>query len=90
MMLKDENKMEEARKRAKAKAEFIRHLMSYLVIMAFLALINNVTGSGYQWWLWPALGWGIGIVSHFLKTYVTGGRLEEKLVDQELEKMDEE
>ena len=89
-MLKDENKMEEARKRAKAKAEFIRHLMSYLVIMAFLALINNVTGSGYQWWLWPALGWGIGIVSHFLKTYVTGGRLEEKLVDQELEKMDEE
>ena len=89
-MLKDENRMEEARKRAKAKAEFIRHLMSYLVIMAFLALINNVTGSGYQWWLWPALGWGIGIVSHFLKTYVTGGRLEEKLVDQELEKMDEE
>ena len=89
-MLKDENRMEEARKRAKAKAEFIRHLMSYLVIMAFLALINNVTGSRYQWWLWPALGWGIGIVSHFLKTYVTGGRLEEKLVDQELEKMDEE
>ena len=34
-------------------------------VIAFLAIVNNMTWGGYQWWLWAALGWGIGIVSHF-------------------------
>ena len=58
--------------------------------MAILAIVNNVTGSGYQWWLWPALGWGIGIGAHFVGVFVTGERIEKKLMDRELEKMDED
>ena len=60
------DKFELARKIAQRKVSFIRHAITYLVVMAALAIINNVTWGGYQWWLWAALGWGIGVTSHFL------------------------
>jgi hypothetical protein len=82
-------KQEEARTRAKAKIDFIRHLATYIVVMVILIIINNVTGTGYQWWIWPAAGWGIGIIAHFMGTFVITGRLEQKLAERELENMDE-
>jgi hypothetical protein len=83
-------KKEAARKRAKAKMDFIRHLATYVVVMVILILINNFTGSGYQWWIWPAAGWGIGLLSHFLKAFVFTGRMEERLAEKEMENVDEE
>jgi hypothetical protein len=85
-----EEKKEAARKRAKDKMDFIRHLATYVVVMVILIIINNVTGSGYQWWIWPAAGWGIGILAHFMRTFVFTGRMEERLAEKEMEKMDEE
>lgn len=89
-MSSEENKMDEIRKRVKAKMDFFRHLITYLAVMVILAIVNNVTGSSYQWWLWPALGWGIGIVAHFLGTFVTGESIEKKLIEKEIEKDREE
>lgn len=90
MAVKDE-KLERARQVARRKMDFLRHAIIYLVVMAVLAIINNVTGGGYQWWLWPALGWGIGVVAHFLSAFLySGGSLEKRLVQKELEKIDDE
>jgi hypothetical protein len=47
-----------------ARAEFADHLRSYLMVMALLVAIWAVTGMGYFWPIWPALGWGLAIVSH--------------------------
>ncbi len=80
-----------ARKIAKKKADFIKHFIIYVIIITFLAIINNVTYSGYQWWLWPALGWGIGVVLNFFSVYVFKGKeLEERIMRSEMEKMDRE
>jgi hypothetical protein len=89
--MSDQNaKLATARKIAERKVGFIRHAISYLVVMAGLALINNLTYGGYQWWLWPALGWGIGVVSHFLSAYLyQSGSLVDRLAKRELEKMNE-
>jgi signal transduction histidine kinase len=57
-----------ARRRAAAEAGFYMHLMSYLGVMAFLALINLFTTS-YPWFIWPALGWGIGLFSHYMAVF---------------------
>jgi signal transduction histidine kinase len=57
-----------ARRRAAAEVGFYGHLMSYLGVMAFLALINVLT-SRYPWFLWPALGWGIGLFSHYMAVF---------------------
>src|SRR5208282_3773162 len=55
---------ERARKRAAAEAGFYVHLMWYGTVIGFLFLINLMT-TGYPWFLWPALGWGFGLMSHF-------------------------
>ncbi len=90
MAVRDE-KLERARQVARRKMDFLRHVIIYLVVMAVLAIINNVTGGGYQWWLWPALGWGIGVVAHFLSAFLyAGGNLEKRLVQKELEKIKDE
>lgn len=62
---------ERARKRAAVEAGFFIHLMWYGVVIGFLFIINLVTGGfgGYPWFLWPALGWGFGIASHFSAVY---------------------
>ncbi|HYK64485.1 MAG TPA: HAMP domain-containing sensor histidine kinase [Patescibacteria group bacterium] len=59
-----------ARKRAQAEAGFYVHLMWYGIIIGFLFIINLITTPfGYQWWVWPAIGWGFGITSHFAAVY---------------------
>ena len=55
---------ERARRRAAAEAGFYVHLMWYGTVIGFLFLINLMT-TGYPWFLWPALGWGFGLMSHF-------------------------
>ncbi|MFP4563396.1 MAG: 2TM domain-containing protein [Spirochaetia bacterium] len=87
----EQDRIAEARKIAREKAGFIRHFIIYIVVIAFLAVINNVTSSGYQWWLWPALGWGIGVVLNFFSAYLFHGKgLEERIMKSELDKMDGE
>ncbi len=78
-----------ARNIARRKIAFIRHAITYLVVLIGLALINNLTWGGYQWWLWVAFGWGIGVVSHFLSAFLyQSGSLVERLAKREMEKMD--
>jgi hypothetical protein len=43
---------------------YSEHLRTYLMVMALLVTIWALTGMGYFWPVWPALGWGIGILSH--------------------------
>jgi len=43
---------------------FREHLRSYLAVMALLVAIWALTGMGYFWPVWPALGWGM---SFFLR-----------------------
>jgi signal transduction histidine kinase len=58
-----------ARKRAQAEAGFFVHLMWYGIIIGFLFIINMITSPGTPWVVWPALGWGFGIASHFAAVY---------------------
>ncbi len=37
-------------------------LHAYLLVMALLVTIWALTGAGYFWPVWPALGWGIGLM----------------------------
>ncbi|HLX37316.1 MAG TPA: HAMP domain-containing sensor histidine kinase, partial [Candidatus Binataceae bacterium] len=61
---------EQALKQASREAGFYIHLMWYGIVIGFLFLLNNIaTPFGYQWWIWPAFGWGFGIVSHAAAVY---------------------
>jgi hypothetical protein len=84
------DKMELARKIAVRKVAFVRHAATYLVVMIGLVIVNNLTYGGYQWWLWVAFGWGIGVVSHFLSAFLyQSGSMVDRIAKRELEKMNE-
>lgn len=42
---------------------FLLHLVPFVLVNLFLATINLMTG-GPLWFLWAAMGWGIGLGSH--------------------------
>jgi len=53
-----------------ARAAFFVHFGIYLTVIAFLVVIWALTGAGYFWPVWPALGWGLGVAVH---AFATGG-----------------
>ena len=65
----DETDYREAHARVKEKREYFQSLVSYVVVIGFLAFINLFTSPSYLWFLWPAMGWGIGIFFQTLKVY---------------------
>jgi len=65
-------KYERAKKRAEELKGFYHHLLSYVLVNAFLILINLWTSPGYHWFWWPLLGWGIGLAIHAATTFFPG------------------
>ncbi|HLH78531.1 MAG TPA: ATP-binding protein [Candidatus Binataceae bacterium] len=60
---------ERARRRALHQAGFYVHLMWYGIVIGGLFLLNELTSRSFQWWVFPAAGWGIGLASHFCAVY---------------------
>lgn len=56
------------------------HLTAYLVINGFLLIVNLLFTPGKYWVQWPILGWGIGVLSHYVKAV---HRIEGELIKKE-------
>jgi signal transduction histidine kinase len=65
----DRTSYERARKRATQEAGFYLHLMWYGIVIGFLLILNLVVSPSFEWWIFPALGWGVGLASHFGAVY---------------------
>jgi hypothetical protein len=48
------------------ESDFGEHLRVYLAVIALLVAIWALTGLGYFWPVWPAMGWGIAVLVHGL------------------------
>ena len=59
----------EIRLLARKRVEFRAHLFVYLVMNAALWGIWYFTGPGYMWPIWPTVGWGVGLIFHYLFDY---------------------
>ena len=72
-----------ARKRAGAKLGWYIHALVYVCVNVMLALMSVM--SGKHWAVFPALGWGLGLVIHGVVVFfVTGGAgLHERLIERE-------
>ena len=76
--LRQENNMSEdilsyaerdAMKYVRGKRFFFIHLIVYGWVFAFLLTLNLVTGPGYIWVAWPAVGWGMLLVIHAMSVF---------------------
>jgi hypothetical protein len=48
---------------------FYGHLFSYFIVMSGLFIFNFLTTPEHFWVIWPAFGWGIGLISHALAVF---------------------
>ncbi len=53
-----------AQESIRAKAGFVTHLTTYVLVNAMLVVIWAVAGGGVFWPIYPILGWGIGLALH--------------------------
>ncbi|TAI49223.1 2TM domain-containing protein [Flagellimonas allohymeniacidonis] len=68
--LDKENKYIKAKERVTQLKKFYANLTTYVLVISALALINYLTnGFRYMWFLWAALGWGIGVAFHAIGTF---------------------
>lgn len=56
------------------------HLTAYLLTNGVLLIANLMFTPDRYWVLWPISGWGIGIVSHYIKAVY---RIEKDLIRKE-------
>ena len=59
---------------ARAAAELRDHLRWYVAVNLALIAVWAVTGAGHPWFVWPLLGWGIGIIAHAAPVLGARGR----------------
>lgn len=72
---------------ANMKLGFRAHLMAYAVVNAGLAMINLVTSPNYFWFVWPLMGWGVGLVAHGFVVYADGAASRERMIEEEYERL---
>ncbi|VTU32168.1 2TM domain-containing protein [Variovorax sp. PBL-E5] len=72
-----------ARRRAKAKLGWFSHAAVYLVVN--LMLVAFSVASGRSWAIYPALGWGLGLLLHGISVwaFAPGGGMLERMVERE-------
>lgn len=77
---------EKAVKRVKEIKDFYGSLISYLIVIPILIFINFKTFSGFQWFWFPMLGWGLGLAFHAFRVFGYGSSWEERKIKEILEK----
>lgn len=79
-----------AQKRVEDIKGFYGNLWSFIIITVGLAAINLITYPQYWWFLYPTIGWGIGVVIHGMSVFnnmpFLGRDWEEKKIQQLIEK----
>lgn len=85
------NDYERAAERVDNKIKFYRNLASYVIVNAFLAIINAVFSPEFWWVMFPLFFWGIGVLKDFLKAFVFTDicteDYRERKIEQEMEKL---
>jgi hypothetical protein len=91
--MQPENEDQELRKiairRVREKRELYMHFASYLVVNTALVTIWAITGAGYPWFVWPLVGWGVGIAFHAFAVFfrvdpIPGGPRDESAIAREI------
>ncbi len=69
---------------------FYINLATYIIIMAFLLVLNLINKPDYLWVVWPALGWGLGVAFHGLSVFEIfspmGHEWEKRQIEKRLKK----
>jgi len=78
-------------KMAKKRVGFRNHLAVYIIVNAYLWITWAVNGreneNSLPWPLWCSLGWGFGLVWHFMGAFVFDNKISR--IEKEFQKLKE-
>jgi len=85
----ENSKYVRAVERVEKLKEFYQNLASYIIIMPFLIFINIEFSPNFYWFWFPLIGWGIGVLFHWLEAnnynIFLGANWEEKKIKEIME-----
>lgn len=80
-----ENSYLRAKKRVEEIKGFYCNLTAYLIIIPLLAWLNYVT-TNFPWVIFPAVGWGLGVILNGMSAYgynpILGKNWEERKIKE--------
>jgi hypothetical protein len=79
---------QKAKKKVEERLGFKVHLTVYLVVNAILITVNLINSPDNLWFIWPLMGWTIGIFWHAMGVFVFNKDSEviEKMIQKEMDK----
>ena len=86
------NRDQELWKKAHERAGFKMHMIIYFIVIAFLwilwAFIGYINDGIYyhKWPVYPMLGWGLGVLLHYLVVYSWKQKMTQKEYDKLMKK----
>ena len=69
-----EQRYQRAQKQVKKLKGFYEHLATFISVNVMLLVINLLTSPESLWFVWPLMGWGVGLFSHAVSVYGLFGR----------------
>jgi hypothetical protein len=86
----EDDRYRAAKSRVAQLRGFYVHLTTFVVVNAFLLVLNLLTDADSLWFYWVLLGWGIGLVAHALQVYgsftIFGKDWEERKINEYLKR----
>ena len=84
----EQTRYQEAKKRVEEIRSFYLHFVIYLLVNAGLVVLNLLTSPEYFWFIWPILGWGIGLLIHGVTVFggLWGKEWEERKIREIMDK----
>lgn len=83
---KEESSYYRAKKRVEAIRGFYGSLLSYCVVIPVLIFINLQFSSKFQWFWFPMIGWGMGLIFHGFGVFGFGSNWEERKIKELMNK----
>ncbi|GGD58647.1 2TM domain-containing protein [Muriicola marianensis] len=87
----EDKRYKKAKEQVEAIKGFYGNLLAYCIVIPFLAWLNYRT-TDFPWVLFPALGWGLGVITHGMEAYgynpLWGKRWEERKIREFMEQDD--
>lgn len=88
-MTTEDSRYQRAREKVRRLRGFYIHIAAYILVNLLLFAINEIATPEVLWFVWPLLGWGIGLGIHaawvFGSVRVFGPEWEEKKIKEILE-----
>jgi hypothetical protein len=84
----EQSRYQEAKTRVEEIKGFYIHLGTYLLVNAALVVINLLLSPEYFWFIWPIIGWGVGLIIHAISVFggLWGRSWEERKIKEIMER----